>query len=347
DQSGVWTLGVTRGDPVIDPVIIAGTGQGDDASFAFNRVLGRMRIDTVKQRIDLDQADFNRIDVRPSHNIGVAISGSYDYSGTVPRLAFGVAGNRMPVSLLKRLWPPITAAHVRSWVEDHLSGGTVERVVIAGNAPLPDYQEGGPPMPNDGLSVDVETSGTTLRPVENMPAIRDADLTVRVTGSTANVSLGRGTIDVSPNRKLNIANGLFEVPDTHPKGAPANVSFRIDGSVPAAAELLASDALRDSVGIPLDPQSSRGTIAAQVKLNLTLKRDASIASPNYSIVADLTNFAADKMLMGQKVEASTLRVIADNQGYRVKGGVKVNGMPGTLDFHKTKCNQYSNLKLEA
>ncbi|MGC1465610.1 MAG: hypothetical protein WA792_07740 [Pseudolabrys sp.] len=347
DKSGVWTLGVTRGDPVIDPVIIAGSGQGDDASFAFNRASGRMRIDMVKQRIDLEQADFNRIDVRPSHNIGVAISGSYDYSGAVPRLSFGVAGNRMPVSLLKRLWPPVTAAHVRSWVEDHLFGGTVERVVIAGNALLPDFQDGGPPLPNEGLSVDVETSGTTLRPVEDLPAIHDADLTVRVTGGTASVSLGRGTIEVSPNRKLNIANGLFEVPNTHPKGAPARASFRIDGSIPAVAELLNSDALRDSVGIPIDPQSSRGTIAARVTLNLNLKRDASIGSPDYAITADLTNFAADKMLMGQKVEASTLRVVANNLGYQVKGNVKVNGTPGTLDLHKTKGNSYSDLRLEA
>jgi hypothetical protein len=347
DQNGVWSLTVTRGDPVIDPVIVAGTGSGEESTFAFNRAVGRARIDTVRRRIDIDQADFSRVDVRPSHNIGVAISGSYDYSGAVPHLAFGIAGNRMPVSLMKRLWPVFTATNVRSWVEGHLSGGTVERVVIAGNASLPEFQKDGPPLPNEGLSVDIETSGTTIRPVKDLPAIRDADLTVRVTGGTANVALGRGTVEVSPGRKLNIANGLFEVPDTHPKGAPARVRFRIDGSVPAAAELLASDALRDTAGIPLDPSTSRGTITAQVALNMTLKRGEGPGPTTYAITADLTNFAADKMIMGQKVEAPTLRVTANGQGYQVKGDVKINGTPANLDFRKSKGDPFANLKLQA
>ena len=112
----------------------------------------------------------------------------------------------------------------------HISGGIVERVVIAGNAPLPNFKADGPPMPDEGLSIDIETSGTTLRPLATLPAIRDADLTVRITGGTANVSLGRGTVEVAPGRKLNIASGVFEVPDTHLKPAPARARFRIDGS---------------------------------------------------------------------------------------------------------------------
>lgn len=346
DQSGTWSLDVGRGDPVIDPVIIGGAGQGDDASFAFNRVSGHVRIDTMQRRIVVENADFNRVDVRPSHNIGVALSGSYDYSGPVSHLAFGVAGNRMPVSLLERLWPIFTATNVRSWVKDHVFDGTVERVLIAGNAPLPAFQKSGPPLPNEGLSIEVETSGTTLQPVRDLPAIHDADLTVRVTGGSASVSLGRGTVEVSSKHKLNIANGLFEVPNTHPKGAPAHVSFRIDGSVPAAAELLASDALRDAVELPVDPSNSHGTVSAQVKLNLTLGRDT-FGPITYAVNADLTNFAADKMLMGQKIESPSLHVAASSEGYEVKGNVKVNGTPATLDFHRLKGGAFADLRLQA
>src|SRR5208282_3078646 len=107
---------------------------------------------------------------------------------------------------------------------------------------------GGPPTPDDGLSVDIETSGTTVHPIESLPAIRDADLTVRITGSTATINLGRGTVEVAPGRKLNIASGVFSVPDSHPTPAPARATFRIDGTVPAAMALLVSDALHDSVG---------------------------------------------------------------------------------------------------
>ena len=186
-QDTAWHLTMTRGDPVIDPVIIGAGAKGE--GFAINRALLRARIDTTKKRIDLDQGDFSRVDTRPSHNIGMAVTGSFDYSGE-PHLAFGVAGTRMPLSLMKRLWPIFAAADVREWVEGHISGGMVERVVIAGNAPMADFKKGGPPTPADGLSVDIETSGTTLRPVDDLPAIRDADLNIHITGASAAINLG-------------------------------------------------------------------------------------------------------------------------------------------------------------
>ena len=230
----------------------------------------RARIDLAHKRIDLDQGDFSRIDTRVSHNVGVAVSGSLDYSGADPHLAFGVAGTRMSMAVMKRLWPVFTAAEVRKWVMEHMSGGMVERVVIAGNARLVEFKANGPPMPDDGLSVDIETSGTTVRPISNLPPIRDADLTARITGSKALITVSRGTIDAAPGRKLNVASGSFEIPDTHLKPAPARSVFRIDGNVPAAAALLATDALRDSVGLSLDPASSRGTVAAQITVNVPI-----------------------------------------------------------------------------
>src|SRR5262249_8672772 len=205
----------------------------------------------------------------------------------------------------------------------------------------------GPPIPEDGLSVDMETSGTTLRPITSLPAIRDADLTVRVSGRAAVVNLGRGTVEVAPGRKLNIASGVFEVPDTYPKPAPARASFRMDGTVPAAAVLLASEGLRDSVGITLDPASSRGTVAAQVAVKLAIGRSVPKDASTYAITADLINFAADKMLLGQKVEASLLKALATSDGLQVKGDVKINGTPATIDLLKQKGDTDAELHMQS
>ena len=347
DQAGVWLFSMARSDPVIDPIILTTIGKSDEEGFAFNRVAVRARIDTARHRIDLEQGDLSRVDTRPAYNVAVAVTGSLDYAGAVPHLAYGVAGTRMPMEVMMRMWPVITTVHVREWVENHMSGGMIERVVIAASAPLPDFKPGGPPMPKEGFSVDIETSGTTLRPLDSLPAIRDADLTVRITGATANVSLGRGTVDVAPGRRLNIASGIFEIPDTHLKVAPARASFRIDGAVPAAATLLAGDGLRDKVGIVLDPAASRGTVAAQVNVQLLIGRTVPKDSSSYTITADLTNFAADNMLMGQKVEASALRVTASSDGYDITGDVKINGTPAVIDLSKKKDAANSELRLQA
>jgi hypothetical protein len=346
DNSGVWHFALTRGDAVIDPIIIAST-QPNQESLVLNRVSLQGRIDTVRKRIDLDQGDLSRSDTRPLHNFGIAFSGSFDYSTATPHLAFGVAGTRMPVSVLKRLWPELIAMDVRTWVESHISDGIVERVVIAGNAPFADFKVGGPPTPDDGLSIDIETSGTTLRPVPDLPAIRDADLTVRITGATATVNLGRGTVDVAPGRRLNIADGLFDIADTHLKPAPAQVHFRIDGSVPAAALLLAKKTLRDEIDFALDPASSRGTVAARVSLALPIGRELPPGSVSYGVKAVLSSFATDKLLMGEKLEAAALQVDASSSGYQIKGNVKINGVPATLQVTRHKKNADSQLLLQA
>ena len=180
-----------------------------------------------------------------------------------------------------------------------------------------------------------------------LPAIRDADLTLKIVGRTATVTLGRGTVEISPNRKLAIANGTFEVPDTDLKPPPARVKFRLDGPVPAAAELLAVDRLRDFSGAPLDPATSRGTLAAQVTLGMPLKDDLAPGSTTYAVTMDVTNFAAEKLVMGQKIEAATLRVGANNQGYQIKGDVKINGVPAALDYRKPRGDGDAEVRLTA
>ena len=80
---------------------------------------------------------------------------------------------------------------------------------------------------------------------------------------------------------------------------------------------------------------------------LLIGRNVPKDSSSYTITADLTNFAADNMMMGQKVEASALRVTASNDGYEVTGDVKINGTPATIDLTKKKGAADAELRLQA
>jgi hypothetical protein len=50
--------------------------------------------------------------------------------------------------------------------------------------------------------------------------------------------------------------------------------------------------------------------------------------------------------MSQKLEANTLKVIANNQGYQVKGDVKISGQPASLDYRKAAEGD-ADVKLQA
>jgi hypothetical protein len=320
---GAWGLKISGGT-----VVLASANPLDSGSLILNHLLLRLRIDPDSQRIDVEQGEIGNTE------LGIALSGSLEFSSGDPRLAVGIAGTRMPVSAMKRLWPAFAASKVRAWVEDHVHGGTVERLVIATNAPWSTLKSSGPPVPDDGLAIEIVGQGADIRPVDGLPAIRDADVNVRISGRTATINVGRGSVELSPDRKLSITSGIFEVPDTFPKSPPAKARFRLDGSVPAALELLALERLRGHSSTPLEPGTSRGTLTAQVTLGLPLKKDLAPGSTTYTINMDVSNFAADRMVMGQKVEAAMLKVSANNYGYWIRGDVKLNGVPAALDYRK-------------
>jgi hypothetical protein len=328
-----WQLGLSGGTIVlaaIDP---------QQPPLIFNRIAVRVRFDTDKRRVLLTQADIS------NGEIGIAGTGGIDYSGET-RLTLGFAGTPMSASALKRLWPVLIVPEVREWVIERVERGSLQRIEVGVNSPVRNLSRRGPPIPDDGLAVNIVASGVTLHPVDELPSVRDADLKARVTGRTATVTIAQAASDTPAGRKLNISDFVFEVPDMAPKPAPAKVKFRIDGQVPAAAEILASERLSDFSGTLVDPASSKGTVSALITLGLPIKRELTKADTTYTVSADLAGFAADKLVMSQKLEANTLKVSANNSGYQVRGEVKINGQAATLDYRKPAEGD-ADIKLQA
>jgi len=327
-----WQLGLSGGTIVL-------AGIDNEPPLIFNRIAVGFRFDTEKKRVLLTQADIS------NGEIGVAGTGSIDYAAE-PRLTLGFAGTPMSASALKRMWPALIVPEVREWVIERVERGSVQRVEIGVNSPIHNLSRKGPPIPDDGLSVNIVASGVSVHPVDGLPSVRDADLKAHVTGRTATVTIGQGTCDTPAGRKLTISDFVFEVPDMAPKPSPAKIKFRVDGPVPAAAEILASDRLSEFSGTLIDPNGSKGTVSALVNMGLPVQNEITSADTTYSITADLNGFAADKLAMNQKLEANTLKVIANNQGYQVKGDVKINGQAATLDYRKPAEGD-ADIKLQA
>ena len=336
DTGTPWTFAIPAGR-----VIFASADRSQDPPLIIDRVAVRARIDPVKRVFEIDQADLAGMAG------GFAMSGVIDYSSSDPRLALGIAGTRMTVSAFKRLWPAMVTPRLRSWVVERVVGGMVERVTIATNANLSAFEPGGPPVPDDGLSIDMVTSGAAVRVMDGLPALRDAELVTRVQGRTATVRVTKAMVDLPSGRKLALANGIFEVPDTHPKPSPARARFRAEGTADGAAELLSMERLKDSANIALDPATTKGNFVAQVALDFTLTGELTRENVNYQIDADITNFSAEKWVRGQKVEASALKLAANSQGFYTRGDVKIGGLPAAVDYRKPAGDKDAEVRITA
>ncbi len=82
-------------------------------------------------------------------------------------------------------------------------------------------------------------------------------------------------------------------------------------------------------------------------VNLPLDKEMPPGAVTYAVNAELTSFAADKLLLGQKVEPSSLKVNAATDGYQIKGDVKINGLPASIDVRKKKNDINAELRMQA
>jgi AsmA-like C-terminal region/Protein of unknown function len=325
-RGGPWGMAITSGR-----VELAALEGKREPPLVLDRVSLRGRIDAAAHRIEVERAEMG------GGSVGVALAGTLDSSGTEPRLSGSLSGTPMPASVLKQMWPPSVNAKVRAWVMKHLLAGTVERVAIWVNAPINTLRDDGPPVPNDGLSIEITGSGASLQPFESLQPIRDADINVRILGRSATIKVGHANYVLpGSGRKFALSNGVFEVGDMQPKPPYSRTSFRVDGTVDAAAELVSSGPLRSGAPIQIDPSTSRGTFAARVSLGMPVGLDLAElqGAIAYTVEADVTNLAVDRLVRGQKLEANSVRVIATPQVVQLKGDVRIGGTPLSIDYKK-------------
>jgi hypothetical protein len=334
EPGGSWKLNVAS----TGPTVLAPASRGEEP-VVLTRVMIQSQIDQAARRFDVERAEVS------SKGVNVAMSGSLDYSTSDPRLKVKVTTRKLPLSAFKAGWLPLITPPVREWIIERSSGGMIEQAEIATDAQISTLRSGGPPVPDDGLSIQIHTTGVTVQPFDNLPEIRDADLVSRVRGQHTTVTLARAVIQMPSGRKLTMTNGVFEVPDTGVKNPPAKARAKIDGPVAAAAELLSMDRLRDAAGVTIDPATSRGNVTAAVTLALPLAGEVKSSTLSYAIAADVTNFSADRLIMSQKVEAQTLHATANNQGYQVKGDVRIGGAPAAVELRRSTDEAESEVRL--
>ena len=333
EAGGNWSFNIGGGSVMLAPV-----SPGDEP-LILNRILVRGGVDQIARRLNIDQAEFG------GKGVGVAMSGNLDFTGADPKLKIGLAARRLSLSAFKQMWPPMITPEVRVWVIERVADGMIEQGEIATNSPLSNLRSGGPPVADDGLSIQLVTSGVTVRPFDNLPEIRDADLVTRVKGRNTTVTLGRANVELPSSRKLALVNGQFEVPDTSVPKPPAKVRVRVEGPVAAAAELLSMDRLKDATDVHLDPATSRGNVLATVNLGLPLNTEVTSTTLTYSITGEVANFAADRFIMSQKVEAQMLRATASNQGYQIKGDMRIGGAPASVELRHASGEPDSEVRM--
>ncbi len=184
---------------------------------------------------------------------------------------------------MKRLWPIFAAFEVREWVEKHISGGVVEHVVVAGNAPLADFRAQRPadargrPVGGDG---DQRHDAAADRVAAADPRCRSYRSHHRPHRQCQRRARHRGGLDRGASSVSPVA--YFECririqsPRRRRRASASTARFRLRPNCWRATPCATAPGLRSI------PSTSRGTVSAQVAVKHCVGKNVPKNSATYT-----------------------------------------------------------------
>ena len=333
--STLWTFTIPQG------AVALTTGRANEPHLTLDRISFRGHFNPETRRLTVDEG------VVRGATAGLALSGAIDFGGENAMLQLGLAADRMPVSALKRLWPAPVAPGTRTWVIEHVESGTVERAVIGLNVPIEALATPHTKLPEESMNLEFQGSALKFTPVNGLPAITDARAHVIVTGQNARITVTNGIVDLGRKRRLLIPEGTFEVRDHHLDPPVGVIQMRIEGTGESVADLLSRDLLKNEIGFSPNPETTRGSVVSNLRIELPLKRELLKSEVRYAADADFTNLFVENIVRGQKLENANGKLSYNGEQFSVKGEGKIGGASATFDYAKAKGKEDAEFRVVA
>lgn len=241
-----------------------------------------------------------------------------------------VGGEGVTADDLKRLWPYMISGESRDWFVANVTSGQVVRSQMHFKYPLGTVPKKGEdkPVPKDGIFIDMVGTGVTIKATDAMAPIeiegetrlsmRDKELTV--SGQGATIKTAGGDIDFA-NAALVMGRGT-------PEQDLIEISGDVAGGIPALVALVKDQQPQALSGgdLPFDVAALKGDVAVTLIATILLNKDDQPPRFDYALNGTVRNFGSGKPIQSHSIDAGQLLFTASQQGYRITGQAKVDGM---------------------
>lgn len=334
-NTAVWTFAVPQG------AIALATGRINEQQLSLDQVTFRGQYDAQYKKLTIDEG------VLRGTTAGLALSGAIDFAGDAPMFQLGLAADRMPVSALKRLWPAPVAPGTRTWVLENVESGIIERAIIGLNLPLEALAKANVKLPDESMKIEMQASAMKFTAVQGLPPISDARATILVTGQNARIKVTNGVVELGRKRRLLIPEGTLDVPEHYLNPPTGQIQMRIEGNGEAVADFLSRDLLKSEIGFSPAPETTRGSIVANLRIELPFKRELYKADVRYAAEADFTNMTVESIVRGQRIENANGKLSLTAGQFTVKGEGKLGGAPTAFEYTKPRGKPDAEFRVAA
>lgn len=277
----------------------------------------------------------------------LAFSGLVDFGIPLPAIRLEATGSRMPASTVRRFWPVSIAPPARDYVLQNVTAGTVDGVRINVNMPLELIGQKEVPLPDDAVHLELSGSGFQIVAMKGLPPLKDARISVVVTGRSVRADMPESVVVTPQNRRLSLTDGTFLMADYFPREPRAQIQVKINGPADAGIEILGMEALKGPTGTAYDPSTTRGKLSALVQINIHFRKVQDPKDTDYSVEATLTDFGVDAVFANHRLEGATVAVFATPGGILLRGDGRIAGAPMNFEYEKKKDVADANVRVNA
>lgn len=264
----------------------------------------------------------------------VSVTGQLGGPAAADGVTLTISGAGAETRAALALWPSFAAKQVRDYIGRTFSAGVVDRfnvqVRMSRDAILAAREK--KPMRAEELAVDVVMSGGVWRATPGMPPVI-ASATATATGVAARIAVKDARMKPETGAALQIPTAEVVILSALRPTPRADVSFRIDGEVPALLRVMTKAGLGAA---PVEPARIKGQAQLNVALAIPLTAHTKASDIQPKITGTLADVTLEHAMGEHRLEAGAFQLAVDESQSTLKGDARLAGVPVTIDMRQPR-----------
>lgn len=279
--------------------------------------------------------ELNRFEMKAG-GAEISLSGVVDAPTDNADASFEGRIGPMPLATLKAVWPRALAPGARGGVGERVTRGRVTGGSfrwLAGR--YLEKQPASPHIPEQRLSLAIEASDVSLKPLRAMAPIEVPRVLVRLEGGSVEIGMPDAHMALSGNRRIPLRGGRLTAIDIFGDVPIGEIVFRVQAPLAPVLEAIDQEPLNLVKQSGIAGEGFDGKVDGQVKISLPLINNVDKNDVKVEGKVRVTEGRGRKVVGGYDVQAANIAIDFADTTAEATGDLLVAGVPAKLGWQRT------------
>ena len=245
-------------------------------------------------------------------------------------------GSKLPIDLVKSLWPKNVGNGARLWVDRNLSNGNIKDLLFNINIPLNAYKIRNQ-LSKENLNLKFNYEKMKISFLKDMSSIYDASGEAFLDGEGFRANLFKGKIKGVDHQEINLINSYFIAQQYQIKHGPGQVNINADGQLKDLLLFLFQHPKDLKRFFPFEIEKISALTKSNVSFKFPLKSKISFEEIKIFSNSMMNDFRLTGLL-SKDFTSKSLNVSVSNKGINILGDIFVDNQKLKLNWKQDFTN---------